>query len=72
MKLHVCSLPGSMSKNDIIELFEVVGPVDQFKYSGAHALHCVEFEMTPADAYSALSKYDGIEFDEVAVQIRVK
>lgn len=72
MKVHVCSLPNYLSKNDIIEMFEECGEVNQFKYSGAHALHCVEFEMKPTDAYLALDMYDGVEFDEVPIKVSVK
>ena len=72
MKVHVCSLPNYLSKDEIIELFEEVGEVSQFKYSGAHAKNCVEFEMAPTDAYLALDMYDGVEFDEVPITISVK
>lgn len=72
MKVHVCSLPDYLSKNEIIELFEEVGPVEQFRYSGAHAKHCVEFEMEPTDAYLAFDMYDGVEFDEEPIAISLK
>ncbi len=72
MKMHVCSLPNYLSKDDIIELFEEVGEVTQFKYSGTHALNCVEFEMSATDAQLALDMYDGVEFDDTPIKIRVK
>lgn len=71
MRVHVCGLPNYLSKNDIVALFEEVGTVDQFKYSGAHADHCVEFEMVATEAYLALGKYDGVVFDEVPIKVRV-
>ena len=71
MRVHVCALPNSMSKNDIIEMFEEFGEVSQFKYSGAHAQHCVEFQMPPMAAYQAIAKYDGIELDEVPIKVKV-
>ena len=72
MRIHVCSLPNYLSKDEILELFEEVGEVSQFKYSGAHALNCVEFEMSASDAHLALDMYDGVEFDEVPIKVRIK
>lgn len=72
MKVHVCSLPNYLSKDDIIELFEEAGEVRQFKYSGAHGKNCVEFEMDSTDAYLALDMYDGVEFEETPIMIAVK